>query len=202
MPDVLLGQAYYLQFDPKLWQAQQPTRRWARSTRRRICARRVIRSRCSMRCWRPASTSGHRRLDRSASRRGHLRDSFNYLTKMCLLRMRQAAHTMIDRGRRRGDRHRLGIGCDRSSGALSARRRGCGDPRRGRSDAHRPRRLAESRNQSRRRPGPCVSGRCGHGAAIGPARIVRSTIRRSPPGTSSTSSATAACGAAATATMR
>ena len=24
MPDVLLGQAYYLRFDPKLWQAQQP----------------------------------------------------------------------------------------------------------------------------------------------------------------------------------
>ena len=103
MPDVLLGQAYYLQFDPKLWQAQQPTRRWARSTRRRICARRVIRSRCSMRCWRPASTNGLRSPRPDPPRVAVIyEDSFNYLTKMCLLRMRQAAHTMIDHGRRRG----------------------------------------------------------------------------------------------------
>ena len=51
-------------------------------------------------------------------------DSFNYLSKMCLLRMRQAALTMIDcgaRARHHGDRRRLGR--QRSSGDLSRSRR-------------------------------------------------------------------------------
>ena len=51
-------------------------------------------------------------------------DSFNYLSKMCLLRMRQAALTMIDAARERGitgDRRR--IRRDRSPGPVSRARR-------------------------------------------------------------------------------
>ena len=68
-------------------------------------------------------------------------DSFNYLSKMCLLRMREAALEMIDHAARarRADRG-VGIRCHRSSRALPAPRRRRRDPRRRRDHARRSRR--------------------------------------------------------------
>jgi anaerobic magnesium-protoporphyrin IX monomethyl ester cyclase len=103
MPDVLLGQAYYLRFDPKLWRAQQPY-----APLGTLYAAAFLRQRGhevalfdamlaeSERAWADA-------LDRERPRVAVIyEDSFNYLTKMCLLRMRQAAQTMIDLARARG----------------------------------------------------------------------------------------------------
>ena len=102
MSEVLFGQAYYLSFDPKLRDAAQPHpplgTLWAAS---------LLRSRgyevalfdamlaTSEEEWAQA-------LDRHRPRVAVLfEDSFNYLSKMCLQRMRQAALAMIGMARER-----------------------------------------------------------------------------------------------------
>ena len=100
MPDVLLGQAYYLRFDPKLLQAQQPY-----APLGTLYAAAYLRERGhqpalfdamladSVSEWAAA-------LERQRPRLAAIyEDSFNYLSKMCLLRMRQAALEMIDHAR-------------------------------------------------------------------------------------------------------
>lgn len=100
MPDVLLGQAYYLRFDPKLLQAQQPyaplgTLYAASYLRDRghsvtlfdaMLAESVDEWAGALRVHRPRVAAIYE-------------DSFNYLSKMCLSRMREAALEMIDRAR-------------------------------------------------------------------------------------------------------
>ena len=103
MADVLLGQSYFLRFDPKLWRAQQPY-----APLGTLYAGSVLRSRGH----RPAlfdamiaeaESEWTLALDRARPQVAVLyEDSFNYLSKMCLLRMRQAAMTMIDAARVRG----------------------------------------------------------------------------------------------------
>jgi len=101
--DVLFGQAYYLRFDPKLWAAQQPY-----APLGALYAAAIVREHgyevamfdamlaASAAEWAAA-------LDRHRPRFAVIyEDNFNYLTKMCLLRMRQAALTMIDEARARG----------------------------------------------------------------------------------------------------
>jgi anaerobic magnesium-protoporphyrin IX monomethyl ester cyclase len=101
--DVLLGQAYYLRFDAKLWRARQPyaplgTLYAASYLRRHGHSTALFDAMLahSERDWAAA-------LDEA---RPHVaviyEDSFNYLTKMCLLRMRQAAQTMTELARARG----------------------------------------------------------------------------------------------------
>jgi radical SAM superfamily enzyme YgiQ (UPF0313 family) len=101
--DVLLGQAYFLRFDPKLWEARQPfaplgtlyAAAWLRQKGHAVALFDAMLAR-SEQDWAAA-------LDRERPRVAVLyEDSFNYLSKMCLLRMRQAAFTMIDAARRRG----------------------------------------------------------------------------------------------------
>jgi anaerobic magnesium-protoporphyrin IX monomethyl ester cyclase len=103
MSKVLFGQSYYLRFDPKLWEAMQPYpplgTLWAASTLRRrgydvgLFDAMLAGSELD---WAAA-------LDRDPPRFAVLyEDSFNYLTKMCLLRMREAAFTMIRMARERG----------------------------------------------------------------------------------------------------
>ncbi len=101
--DVLFGQAYYLRFDPKLWSAQQPY-----APLGALYAAAVVRDRGyrvalfdamlaeSEAEWAAALDAHHPRFAVIYE------DNFNYLTKMCLLRMRQAALTMIDEARARG----------------------------------------------------------------------------------------------------
>jgi anaerobic magnesium-protoporphyrin IX monomethyl ester cyclase len=102
MSEVLFGQSYYLRFDPKLWEAMQPYPPLGA-----LYAASYVRARGygvalfdamladSEEAWAQA-------LDRERPRFAVLyEDNFNYLSKMCLLRMRQAAFTMIDMARAR-----------------------------------------------------------------------------------------------------
>jgi anaerobic magnesium-protoporphyrin IX monomethyl ester cyclase len=103
MPDVLLGQAYYLRFDPKLWQAQQPypplgtlyAASYLRQRGRSVALFDAMLAE-SVGEWAAA-------LERQRPRVAVIyEDSFNYLSKMCLLRMRHAALAMIDLAREAG----------------------------------------------------------------------------------------------------
>ena len=103
MIDVLLGQSYYLRFDPKLWDARQPyaplgTLYAAAHLRARGHDVRLFDAMLagSEAGWGDA-------LDRWRPRLAVIyEDSFNYLSKMCLARMRAAALAMIDMARERG----------------------------------------------------------------------------------------------------
>jgi anaerobic magnesium-protoporphyrin IX monomethyl ester cyclase len=105
VPDVLLGQAYYLRFDRKLWDAQQPyaplgalyAASHLREQGHSVALFDAMLAE-SEHDWAAA-------LDREKPAVAVIyEDSFNYLSKMCLLRMRQAALTMIDAARARGCR--------------------------------------------------------------------------------------------------
>ncbi len=103
MPDLLLGQAYYLKFDPKLWRAQQPA-----APLGTLYAAAYLRSRGHDVALFDAMLADSEAewalaLDRTRPRLAVLyEDSFNYLSKMCLLRMREAALTMIKAAQVRG----------------------------------------------------------------------------------------------------
>ncbi|MGE3471471.1 MAG: radical SAM protein, partial [Vicinamibacterales bacterium] len=103
MPDVLLGQSYYLRFDAKTWEARQPypplgtlyAAAYLRSRGRDVALFDAMIA-DSVDDWRA-------RLAALAPRVAVIyEDSFNYLSKMCLSRMREAALEMIDHARRAG----------------------------------------------------------------------------------------------------
>lgn len=103
MTDVLFGQAYYLRFDPKLWADQRPypplgslqAASYARGKGYEVAFFDAMLARTEAE-W------GHA-LDLHRPRWAVLfEDNFNYLSKMCLSRMREAAFTMIAMARTRG----------------------------------------------------------------------------------------------------
>jgi len=101
--DVLFGQAYFLRFDRKLWEARQPYpplgALYAAAAAR--AHKYDVRLFDAMLAASDAEWAGA--LDRHRPRVAVLyEDSFNYLTKMCLLRMREAGLAMIDAARTRG----------------------------------------------------------------------------------------------------
>jgi anaerobic magnesium-protoporphyrin IX monomethyl ester cyclase len=105
MTDVLLGQGYYLRFDPKPWEAQQPYPPLGA-----LYAAAVLRDAghavavfdsmlaVSEREWDSALAASRPRIAVVYE------DGFNYLSKMCLLRMREAALRMARMARERGAR--------------------------------------------------------------------------------------------------
>ena len=103
MTDVLFGQSYFLRFDPKLFAAMQPypplgTMYAASYLRARGYDVALFDAMLaeSENEWAAA-------LDRARPQFAVLfEDNFNYLSKMCLLRMREAAFTMIDLAKARG----------------------------------------------------------------------------------------------------
>jgi anaerobic magnesium-protoporphyrin IX monomethyl ester cyclase len=103
MADVLLGQSYFLRFDRKLWRAQQPF-----APLGTLYAAAFLRSRGHRPALFDAMLAGSESewalmLDRVRPQIAVLyEDSFNYLSKMCLLRMRRAALQMIAAARVRG----------------------------------------------------------------------------------------------------
>ncbi|HZT76969.1 MAG TPA: glycosyltransferase [Vicinamibacterales bacterium] len=103
--DVLFGQAYFLRFDPKLWDAQQPYAPLG-ALYAAACARDRGYSVALFDAMLAASEGDwSAALDRHRPRLAVLyEDNFNYLSKMCLLRMRQAALAMIEAARARGVR--------------------------------------------------------------------------------------------------
>lgn len=96
MSQILFGQAYYLRFDPKLWDAMQPYPPLGS-----MYAAALLRERGydvalfdamlaeSELDWRDAL------LREKPQYAVIYEDNFNYLSKMCLLRMQQAAFTMV-----------------------------------------------------------------------------------------------------------
>src|ERR1700674_4910765 len=100
---ILFGQSYYLRFDPKLWAAMQPYpplgALYAASAMRangHTVALFDAMLAQSENDWAAV-------LDVHQPRFAVLyEDNFNYLSKMCLLRMRAAAHTMCRMARERG----------------------------------------------------------------------------------------------------
>ncbi len=103
MSQVLFGQSYYLRFDPKLYAAMQPYPPLGTlyaAAYLRACGWDVALFDAmlaeSEQEWADA-------LDRHKPQVAILfEDNFNYLSKMCLLRMREAAFTMIEMAKTRG----------------------------------------------------------------------------------------------------
>jgi len=103
MPDLLFAQSYYLRFDPKLWEAMQPypplgtlyAASYARSKGYSVALFDSMLAE-SENEWASA-------LDQHKPKYAIIfEDNFNYLSKMCLSRMRQAAFTMIEMAKARG----------------------------------------------------------------------------------------------------
>lgn len=101
--DVLIGQAYILRFDPTLWEAQRPypplgalyAAACVRAAGHRVALFDAMLAE-SEADW-VTALDAHRPTVAVL-----FEDSFNYLSKMCLLRMREAALTMIGAARERG----------------------------------------------------------------------------------------------------
>ncbi|HEV8318075.1 MAG TPA: glycosyltransferase [Vicinamibacterales bacterium] len=95
--EVLFGQAYFLRFDPKLWAAQQPYAPLGAMYAAACVRERGYRVAFFDAMLAESEANWAEALDRCRPRLAVLyEDSFNYLSKMCLLRMRQAALAMID----------------------------------------------------------------------------------------------------------
>ncbi len=103
MTDVLFGQSYYLRFDPKLWAAMQPY-----APLGTLYAASYIRARGHrVALFDAMLADGEHQWDEALAHHQPrvavlFEDNFNYLSKMCLLRMREAAITMIGMARKRG----------------------------------------------------------------------------------------------------
>ena len=101
--DVLFGQAYFLRFDPKLWEARQPYAPLGALYAAACVRERGYRVALFDAMLAVSEAEWAEALDRHRPRFAVLyEDNFNYLSKMCLLRMRQAALMMIDAARERG----------------------------------------------------------------------------------------------------
>src|SRR5262245_28021286 len=100
MTDLLLGQGYCLRFDPKSWEARQPYPPLGT-----LYAASVLREAGHTVSVFDAMLSESESEWETALARERPRiavvyeDSFNYLSKMCLLRMREAALRMIEMAR-------------------------------------------------------------------------------------------------------
>ena len=103
MAGILFGQSYYLRFDPKLWAAMQPypplgtlyVASYVRARGYEVALFDAMLAESEQE-WAAA-------LDLHQPEYAILyEDNFNYLSKMCLLRMREAAFTMISMAKSRG----------------------------------------------------------------------------------------------------
>lgn len=103
MTQILLGQSYYLRFDPKLWEAMQPypplgtlyAAGWLRQHGYEVALFDAMLAE-SEEEWAVA-------LDEHKPQYAVIyEDNFNYLSKMCLLRMREAAFKMTRMAKARG----------------------------------------------------------------------------------------------------
>lgn len=103
MSRILFGQSYYLRFDPKLWRARQPYpplgSLYAASYTRSL----GYEVRLFDAMLAESEEEWAKALDEHKPRYAILfEDNFNYLSKMCLLNMRQAAFKMIEMAKARG----------------------------------------------------------------------------------------------------
>ncbi len=103
MTDILFGQSYYLRFDPKLWAAAQPYPPLGT-----MYAAAYLRARGHEVALFDAMLA-ESEADWAAALEAHqpryailFEDNFNYLSKMCLSRMREAAFAMVEMAKARG----------------------------------------------------------------------------------------------------
>ncbi len=103
MAKILLGQSYYLRFDPKLWEAMQPypplgtlyAASWLRQHGYEVALFDAMLA--------ESEEEWAKSLDEHKPQYAIIyEDNFNYLSKMCLLRMREAAFKMIHMAKSRG----------------------------------------------------------------------------------------------------
>ena len=103
MTDILFGQSYYLRFDPKLWDAMQPYPPLGS-----LYAASFMREQgYAVRLFDAMLSDGPQEWAAMLREVGPryaviFEDNFNYLSKMSLLRMREAAFEMIDAAKGRG----------------------------------------------------------------------------------------------------
>jgi anaerobic magnesium-protoporphyrin IX monomethyl ester cyclase len=103
MTQILLGQSYFLRFDPKLWEAMQPypplgTLYAASYLRQHGYEVALFDAMLAV-----SEDEWEKALDEHNPQYAIIyEDNFNYLSKMCLLRMREAAFKMIDLAKSRG----------------------------------------------------------------------------------------------------
>jgi len=103
MTDVLFGQSYYLRFDPKLWNAMQPYPPLGTLYAASYLRARGLEVALFDAMLAESEDDWATALDRHHPRFAVLyEDNFNYLSKMCLLRMRDAALNMIGLAKDRG----------------------------------------------------------------------------------------------------
>jgi anaerobic magnesium-protoporphyrin IX monomethyl ester cyclase len=103
MTQILLGQSYFLRFDPKLWESMQPYpplgTMYAASYLHQFGYKVALFDAMLA----ESEEEWGRALDEHQPRYAILyEDNFNYLSKMCLLRMRHAAFQMIEMAKSRG----------------------------------------------------------------------------------------------------
>lgn len=97
MAKILFGQSYYLKFDPKLWQAMQPYPPLGTLYAASVARQQGYRVALFDAMLADSEAEWQAALARHQPRYAIIyEDSFNYLSKMCLLAMRQAAFTMIE----------------------------------------------------------------------------------------------------------
>ncbi len=102
MTDVLFGQAYHLRFDPKLWRAMEPYPPLGTMYAAAVLRRRGYSVALHDAMLAESVDEWSKALNRTRPRFAILyEDNFNYLSKMCLSRMREAALHMIAAARER-----------------------------------------------------------------------------------------------------
>jgi anaerobic magnesium-protoporphyrin IX monomethyl ester cyclase len=105
MTQVLLGEAYHLRFDPKLWDAMRPYPPLGTLYAAAMLQQRGREVALHDSMLAASESEWGEALARHRPRYAVLyEDSFNYLSKMCLLRMRQAALAMTGMARAAGAR--------------------------------------------------------------------------------------------------
>ncbi len=103
MADILLGQSYYLRFDPKLWDAMQPYPPLGTLYAASLLRQHGYEVALFDAMLAESEDEWTAALDAHRPRFAVLfEDNFNYLSKMCLLRMREAAFRMTEMAKRRG----------------------------------------------------------------------------------------------------
>jgi anaerobic magnesium-protoporphyrin IX monomethyl ester cyclase len=103
MTQILLGQSYFLRFDPKLWEAMQPYPPLGTLYAVSYLRQHGYEVALFDAMLAESEDEWAQALDEHQPTYAILyEDNFNYLSKMCLLRMREAAFTMIAMAKSRG----------------------------------------------------------------------------------------------------
>jgi anaerobic magnesium-protoporphyrin IX monomethyl ester cyclase len=103
MTDILFGQSYYLRFDAKLWQAMQPYPPIGTMYAAAVMRQQGYSVALFDAMLAESEAEWAAALARTRPRYAVIyEDNFNYLSKMCLLNMRQAAFTMTQMAKAQG----------------------------------------------------------------------------------------------------